>query len=276
MTDEARQTRKMKKIHKVIVLWIGIMAAAAGCTGNEEARREHPGEGVKLTVSAAASTQDALNEIRDKFEKKHPSIEIVYNFGGSGALQKQIEQGAPIDLFFSAAEDKFAEVRRNGLIDEQFSTNLVGNELVLIVPKSSKNGVKSFGDLPKATRLSIGTPQSVPAGRYAQQTLEHLGIWRIAEEKIIYAKDVRQVLTYVETGNVDAGMVYRTDALMSEETRMIQAAEPDHHDPIVYPLGVIKKTKYPREAALFYEYLTGQASLEVLEKYGFQRIQEEK
>lgn len=225
---------------------------------------------VELVISAAASLQDALYEIEKSYEKSHDNVDLTFNFGASGALKQQIQQGAPVDLFFSAAEDKFDELVNEGKIDGKQSVDLVGNELVLIVPKDTKKSIKEFLDLPaQADSIALGTPEAVPAGTYAKQTLEKLGLWDQVSSKVIPAKDVRQVLSYVETGNVDAGIVYKTDAFVSDKVKVVATADASMHDPIIYPVGVIKDTKQSKEAEEFYRYLQSKESLKVLENYGF-------
>lgn len=263
----------MKKIYLLIFSIMMLVIVGAGCSSDEEKGTEkqtqQADDKVELTVSAAVSLQDALNDIKKSFEKENANVEVHYNFGASGALQQQISQGAPVDLFFSAAEDKFDKLVEEDLIEEKNGIDLVGNDLVLVVPKDSDKGIKSIEDLTKSTKISIGTPESVPAGQYAKQTLEKLNLWKEIEGKLVYAKDVRQVLTYVETGNVDAGLVYKTDALSSEKVEIVAVADKEVHDPIIYPVGVIKESSHPKEAQLFYEYLQNKDSKKVFEKYGF-------
>ncbi|URM32596.1 molybdate ABC transporter substrate-binding protein [Cytobacillus firmus] len=262
----------MKKKFLLFFSSMVLFLLMAGCqsenTGEEQ--RDAAGESVELTISAAASLQDALTEIEARFEKEHPNVRINFNFGASGSLQQQISQGAPADLFFSAAEDKFDKLVNDGLIEEKNGMDLVGNELVLVVPKDSK--IDSFHDLTQADKLSIGTPESVPAGKYAKELLENMDIWNKVEEKVVPAKDVRQVLTYVETNNVDAGIVYKTDALISEKVDMVDTADENTHNPIIYPLGVIKDTSHPEEAKLFYDYLQNEISMGIFEEYGFKGL----
>lgn len=250
--------------------FILLMLIVSGCSTTDQVNE--PEEEVELTVSAAASLQEALYEITENFTKDHPNVKINYNFGASGALQQQISQGAPVDLFFSAAEDKFDQLVEEGLIEKENGVDLVGNEIVLVVPKEATLGIKSFEDLTKAERLSIGTPESVPAGKYAKETLEKLNIWTSVEENMVFAKDVRQVLTYVETNNVDVGIVYKTDALISEKVEIVATADEASHAPIIYPLGVIKNSSHAKEAQKFYEYLQSPSSMTTLEKYGFKGL----
>ncbi|MFP3125365.1 molybdate ABC transporter substrate-binding protein [Ectobacillus funiculus] len=263
---------------KKLNLVVSIMTAALlfGCsngnsTSDQTNKKEAtPKEKVELTMSAAASLQNALTDIEKTYEKDHTNIDLKFNFGASGALQQQIKQGAPVDLFFSAAEDKFDELVKEGQIDQKQGVDLVGNELVLIVPKDTTKSIKDFSDLSaQADKIALGTPEAVPAGKYAQQTLEKLNLWNQVSSKVVYAKDVRQVLSYVETGNVDAGVVYKTDALVSDKVKVVATADPKTHDPIIYPVGVVKDTKHPKEAEEFYKYLQSKAALKVLEQYGF-------
>ncbi|WML41698.1 molybdate ABC transporter substrate-binding protein [Neobacillus sp. OS1-2] len=247
-----------------------ILLVFTGCSAEQDdPLQSAPEKDVELTISAAASLQDALHEITANFNQDHDSIKINYNFGATGALQQQISQGAPVDLFFSAAEDKFDQLVTDGLIVEKNGTDLIRNELVLIAPKESAKGIQAFEDLTKADKLSIGTPESVPAGAYGKEVLEKLKLWSAIEGKIVYAKDVRQVLTYVETGNVDAGIVYKTDALTSDKVVIVSTAAEDTHTPIVYPVGIVKASSHLKEAMLFYEYLQTKEAMKVFEKYGF-------
>lgn len=240
---------------------------------NVENQQGESVEEVELTVSAAASLQDALQEITESFESDHPEISVNYNFGASGSLQQQISQGAPVDLFFSAAEDKFEQLVEEGLIDEEDGIDLVGNEIVLVVANDSDLGIESFEDLDKAGQISIGTPESVPAGTYAKESLENINVWNDIEDKVVYANDVRQVLTYVETGNVDAGIVYKTDALISSDVEIVAAADEDSHGAIIYPLGIINTSSHSEEAETYYNYLQTDESISILEDYGFRGLE---
>ncbi len=263
----------MKRLHLLFFSMMLLILVGSGCSTNDKTKdSEKQTQKVELTISAAVSLQDALNDIKVSFEKEHPNVKIIYNYGSSGALQQQISQGAPVDLFFSAAMDKFDKLVKDGLIEKKNGTDLVGNDLVLVVPKDSNEGIKTFEDLIKVNKIALGTPEVVPAGQYAKETLGKLNIWRAVEKKVVYAKDVRQVLTYVETGNVDAGIVYKTDALTSPKVKIVVTARENSHDPIIYPVGLMKNSSHPKEAALFYKYLQKQNSIKIYEKYGFKRI----
>ncbi|OKO97216.1 Molybdenum ABC transporter, periplasmic molybdenum-binding protein ModA [Geobacillus proteiniphilus] len=258
--------RKMAWLTAIFLLF-GLYGCDAG--QKEDAHQTKPAENAELTVSAAASLQEALEEAKTAFERKHPNIRIQYNFGASGALQKQISEGAPVDLFFSAAAESFEELKKEGLIDSKHEKTVLANELVLIVPKQGEGAIQSLDDITRAKRVAIGIPESVPAGMYAKQTLEKAGLWEQVKAKLVYAKDVRQVLTYVETGNVDAGFVYRTDALVSDKVKIAASVPSGMHDPIVYPLGVVKTSKHLKEARELYDYLTSEQALQIFEQHGF-------
>jgi molybdate transport system substrate-binding protein len=223
-----------------------------------------------LTVSAAISLKDALDELGHTYEQSHPGAKITFNYGGSGTLQHQIEQGAPVDIFFSAAEKQMDALESGGLLVPDTRSDVVANVLVLVAPASS-NTIKSFQDLalPDVKIIALGEPSTVPAGQYARQTLEHLGLLAAVEKKSVFAKDVRAVLTYVETGNADAGVVYQTDARTSSKVRVVATAPAGSHDPIVYPAAVLKNSQDIPAARAFLEFVRSPEGRKVFERYGF-------
>jgi len=257
----------VKKFYGLFATLILLFGILSGCSS--QGSKTKTNEQVELTISAAASLQNSLEELQKKYEKEHANVKITYNFGGSGALQQQISKGAPVDLFFSAAEDKFDELIKEGLIDKKQGTDLLANELVLIVPNKNEKNIHSFEDLKIADKIALGTPETVPAGQYGVETLKNMKLWRDVESKVVYANDVRQVLTYTETENVDAGLVYKTDALVSKKVDVISTAKDDTHTPIIYPVGVIKDSKHSKEAQDFYNYLQSDEAMKVFKKYGF-------
>jgi len=228
-------------------------------------------ETVELTISAAASLTDALNEIQTIYETKHSNIKLVFNYGASGALQQQIEQGAPADLFLSAATKNMKALVDKQLIDSAQQHHLLSNELVVVVPSDGKLSIGSEQDLKKddVKKIAIGIPESVPAGKYAQEALTNANLSDALQTKIVQAKDVRQVLQYTETGNVDAGFVYKTDALASDKVKVAFAVDPNSYSPINYPVGIVKATKHAKEAEELYDFLQTNEALDVFVKYGF-------
>jgi molybdate transport system substrate-binding protein len=224
-----------------------------------------------LTVSAAISLKDALDETKQLYTTANPSVSIATNYGASGTLQLQIEQGAPVDVFLSAAPKQMDALESKGLLLEGTRKDLLRNEVVLIVPKDSTLGITGFRDLlkPEVKKVALGEPVSVPAGKYAQDVLTSLGIYDQVNAKAVLAKDVRQVLTYVETGDVDAGIVYKTDALSSAKVKVVVQAPADSHAPVIYPVAVIKASKNAEAAKAFEDFLSGPQARAVFEKYGF-------
>jgi molybdate transport system substrate-binding protein len=223
-----------------------------------------------LTVSAAISMKDALDGVAALYGAAKPDTSLHFNLGASGTLQHQIEQGAPVDVFISASPDQMDALQAQGLLLANTRENLVKNEIVLIVPVG-QSAVSSFQDLlrPAVKVVAIGEPQAVPAGKYGQQVLTHFGIYDQLKPKLVFGKDVRQVLTYVATGNADAGIVYRTDALTSQKVSIIAVAPSDSHSPVIYPVAVLKGSHDPDAAKAFVEFLFGPGARAVFEKYGF-------
>ncbi|GAB6178735.1 molybdate ABC transporter substrate-binding protein [Desulfotomaculum defluvii] len=259
--------KKMLILFSILLVTVGSLT---GC-GKEptKERSQARGEQIKLIVSAATSLRDASEELKMLYSKQHPEVKITYNYGASGTLQKQIEEGAPVDLFLSAGEKQMDILSEKGLIIENSRLNLLENELVLIAGKDSS--INSFTDLtgPKVGKVSIGTPESVPAGKYAQETLISLDLWDKLEPKLVLAKDVRQVLNYVETGNVDAGLVYRSDALIAKGSKIITTAPTATHKPIVYPMAIIKRTQQQKTVEDYVDFLASGEAADIFKKYGF-------
>jgi len=229
----------------------------------------HKTQPTVLTVSAAASLTDALQEIESAYNHDHPTVELRNNFGSSGTLALEIEQGAPADLFFSAAAKPMDDLQAHGLLVAGSRSDLLRNTLVLIVPRGSQ--LNSFEQLarPSVRSIALGDPASVPAGHYGQQTLTALHLLDGVRSRLVLGKDVRQVLTYVETGNADAGMVYATDALKSGKVRIVATAPDSTHDAIVYPAAAIAGGHNEAAAREFVEYLHSPAARAVFEKRGF-------
>lgn len=228
-------------------------------------------EPVELIISAAASLTESLNEIKTLYAQKAPQVKLTFNYGASGTLQQQIEQGAPADLFLSAGKKQMDALVSKQLIDSATAKNLLLNDLVLVVSADSKLSITKVEDLSKDEfkKLAVGTPESVPAGSYAKETLTYYKLWETLQPKIVLTKDVKQVLSYVETGNTEAGFVYKTDASSSKNAKIILTADPASHASIEYPIGVVKATKQPAAAKDFYNYLQTKEALDVFVKYGF-------
>jgi len=228
---------------------------------------------LSLTISAAASLQKVMIDVQQLYNKVQPNVKIIYNFAASGSLQQQIEQGADVDVFISAATQQMDALADQGLILADTRKNLLTNQLVLVVPNNSQ-GITNFQDLTRSriTKIAIGEPKSVPVGKYAQEVLSYFKIFSKVKNKIVFAKDARQVLSYVETGNVDAGIVYITDAKLSNSTKIVATAPTVSHSPIVYPVAVVKSSRKVAIAKDFIQFLFSQEASKVYEKYGFSKV----
>ncbi len=264
----------MKKFLILFGLMLFSIATLTGCSGSKQATQPpapQP-EPVNLMIAAAASLQDAGQELQTIYTSKHPDIKITYNFAASGTLQKQIEEGAPVDLFISAGKAQTDALAQKKLISDTSLKNLLGNELVLIAKKGST--LTSFEGLTDKSvgKISIGTPETVPAGQYAKDTLTTMKLWDKIQSKLVMGKDVREVLTWVETGNVDAGLVYRSDTTKMKEGKIVAAAPADSSKPIVYPMAVIASSKHPKEAGEFEAFLLTNEAQQVFIKYGFKSL----
>ena len=209
----------------------------------------------EITVSAAISLKNAFEEIGKLYESQNTNSKVTFNLGASGDLVTQIEGGAPIDVFASAALKDMDELESAGFVVKDTRTNFVANSVVLIVPSSSKITLTSFEDLKKAEikKIAIGNPKTVPAGRYADETFQYYKLSDMIQNKLIFAENVRQVLDYVYRGEVDAGVVYSTDAqVRQQEVKIILTAPEASHKPIIYPIAVVKGTKNEQSCKKLY------------------------
>lgn len=252
---------------KAIVLLLGLsLIMLTACSAEEEEQTR------ELYISAAASLTDAMDELKEIYEAES-EIELTFNFAGSGKLAQQIQQGAPVDVFISANENWLNRLVEDELIEHDTIRDVTGNKLVLIANHLSSFDYDSFSDLDIGvlSNIAIGQPESVPAGEYTKKALENMDKWDEIEPHVVYAKDVRQVLTYVETGNVEVGFVYKSDALSSDKVIVLTESDPSQHDPIIYPGGITSDSEHKEAAKDFLEFVTSDEAQEVLATYGFSK-----
>lgn len=257
--EELDDERTLLMRHFLTLFLLLFILSACGTNGEEK---------TTLTIAAASSLSDAMEELSATYEEEHSDTEIVLNFASSGVLANQIRQGAPIDVFLLASTDHYSELVSDQLIDPELHTNLLSNKLVLITNEATS--LSGWDDLlsDRIDRIAIGTPETVPAGAYAKEALQSLQMMDRLDEQLIFAKDVRQVLTYVETGNADAGIVYQTDYLTSNKVNLVAEAPLDANSPITYPAGVVRDAQ--EEAEIFFTYLQSEEAISTFKKYGFQ------
>lgn len=246
----------------ICVLIAALLAAPAGA---KAANRS------EILVSAAVSLTGSLQKLKGVYEQQHPGVSIALNLGASGILEQQIEQGAPVDIFISASPDEMNGLEHKGLLVPETRRNLLRNVLVLISPLGAHQ-IAGFRDLEHADvrRVAMANPESVPAGRYALETLKYFKIYRAVEPKIVRAGDVRQALAYVETGDADAGLVYLTEAKLSSKVRVVATAPPDSHEPIIYPIAVLRRSRHVESAKKFAAFLESVEAQRVFTREGFE------
>lgn len=264
----------MKKIIAIIcIIMLGLVVVSCG---SSEEVDETSNEPVELHILAAASMTDVLNELGEYYEEEHPEIKLSFTFDSSGTLQTQIEEGAPADVFISAATKQMDALKSQGLMNDDSVIDLLENKVVLIKPKGSKLDITSFEDVAteKVSMVAIGN-EDVPVGQYTQMIYKNLGIWSDIEAKANLATNVRQVLDWVATENADCGIVYATDAAIEEKVEVICEAPEGSRDPAIYPAGILKETKNKEEAQAFLNFLKTEKAKEVFEKYQFTYIYSE-
>src|SRR4029077_15870442 len=226
--------------------------------------------GVELTVHAAASLTDAMKEIGAAYEKQSGD-KLQFNFGASSTLARQIEEGAPADLFLSADEAKMDMLEKKGLLLPGTRRSLLSNSLVIIVPIDARAMPKSAADLttPELKKIALAEPQTVPVGIYAREYLQKIGLWDLVKGKVVPTENVRGSLAAVESGNVNAGIVYKTDAMISKKVKIAVEISAGEGPKISYPVAVIKSSKEPERAKRFAEYLAGSEARTAFERFGF-------
>ena len=220
----------------------------------------------EITVSGAASLKDALQEIGRVYQKSHSQTRVNFNFGSSGTLQRQIEQGAPVDVFVAASPANMNALLRQNLADKHANFNFARGELVLVAPRDSR--LRDLAGAKNVRNFAIGGP-GVPAGDYARAALKWYRLDKEIAPKLVYGKDVRGVLQLVASGNADAGLVYRTDARVSRDVKIVAALSPRSHAPIRYPMALLTGAPNAREGREFVRFCKGAAAKAILRKYGF-------
>jgi molybdate transport system substrate-binding protein len=240
-----------------------------GCQSNPVEQKRTDSKTV--LVSAAASLKDVLLKVEPLFEQSHPGVKVTHNFGASGALQQQIEQGAPSDVFISAGKKQLDALQSQGLAVTQTRRNFLTNRLVLIVPKRSTLALKGFQDLAgsRVKRIAVGEPKSVPVGQYTEELFQNLGILAQLRPKLVLGNSARSVLAAVESGNVEAGVVYATDAKISGQVRVISIAPENLHLSIVYPVTVLKNSRNIELAKAYVQFLSSSAAQSIFVDAGF-------
>jgi molybdate transport system substrate-binding protein len=226
-----------------------------------------PARAGEINLSVAASLRDVMNELSDNYAARNPGVRFLKNYGGSGALAKQIENGAPADIYISANREWLQYVEKKKLIDNSSVGVFAYNTLVLVGPSVKK--VSSLQDILRFDKIAIGSPKSVPAGEYAMEAMKRAGIEKQVEKRLVMARDVRECLMYAERGEVDGAFVYRTDALQAKRAKIIFTVPQNLYPRVTYPMGLTTAGTGNVDAKAFYRFLRTEGARSVLVKYGF-------
>jgi molybdate transport system substrate-binding protein len=250
-------------MRSVVAVLVMLAVAVAGAEAQE------------MTLSVAVSLKEAVEDLGKSFAASRPGVTLRYNFGASGDLQKQIEAGAPIDLFLSAAQRQMDELEKKNLIVTASRRSFARNALTVIKPADSRIDVSKPADLTdsRVKRIVIGNPKTVPVGQYAEESLKALGLWERLQPKLVLAENVRQALDYVARGEVDAGFVYTTDvAARAQGVKEAFRPAEDTYRPVVYPAAIVAASKRQALAQAFIDLLIGAQGQAVLARLGFQPV----
>ena len=252
-----------------IILALGLLVSTiSGCNNTSEKRKDEKGN--IITIAAAASLKNCMDDkLIPMFNEKYPNIKVQTTYDSSGKLQTQIEEGAEVDVFMSAAIKQMNELNNEGLIEDNSIVHLLENKIVLIVPKGSNKEIKSFNDILKSDKIAIGDPESVPAGQYAKELFENLKIWDEVSAKASLGTNVTEVLNWVAEGSADSGVVYSTDAASNDKVKIVLEAPEGSVSKVIYPVGIIKASKNKGEAKNFTDFLQSEEAMKVFESYGF-------
>lgn len=262
--DRTRLNDIRRFVARVALALVGVASAACD-------RADPAAERGVVTVSAASSLGNVVPRLGARFSQLNPGVELRYNFGASGTLAEQIRHGARADLFISAAHEPMTRLERDSMLVPGTRRVVASNALVLVAP-ATDTLVRGWSDLARSdrvARLALGTPASVPAGEYARQALRAQRLWTSVEPRVVYAQSARHVLTYVQRGDVDAGMVYRSDVLRVSGVRVVDEAPSGSHARVEYPAAVVAGTPAEGAARAFLEYLAGFEAQVLFREHGF-------
>jgi molybdate transport system substrate-binding protein len=234
-------------------------------------RAVHAQEAQGPTIAAALSLKGAFEEVAQLYQAAYPRERVLFNFGASGVLQRQIEGGAPVDIFASASSREMDELERMKLLAAGSRKVFARNGMVLIAPKGSTLGIKGLADLGmnNVKRIVIGNPATVPAGKYAEEVLRSLALWDLVREKLVFAENVRQIVDYTFRGEVDAGIVFATDAIAAPGVAVVEAAPSQSHSPALYHIAVTNGARNDGAARAFIDILLSPPGQSVLKRRGF-------
>lgn len=265
---------KFKNIATILTLSLITSLGIVGCNSSDTKNKESESqEAVELNISAAASLKEAMAKIEEEYKKVNENVTLAVNYGASGSLQQQIEQGAPCDVFISAGQKQMKALDEAGLLLDGTYKDLLENDLVLIAPKDSD--VSNLDDLntDKVKHIAVGEPSSVPAGKYADEVLVNLDLKDKIKDKLVFAKDVKEVLAWTQSGNAEVGFVYYSDTINTDNVKIVETTPSTSHSAIVYPIAVIKESKKPEAAKEFEDFLLSKDGQVILKDFGYKSVE---
>lgn len=267
----------LKKIVGILTFSFFLALGVSGCNSSKSdsigKENDKSQELVELNISAAASLNEAMVKIEEEYKQINKNVTLVVNYGASGSLQQQIEQGAPCDIFISAGQKQMKELDEGGLLLEGTYKDLLENDLVLIASKDSE--ISDLGDLntDKVKHIAVGEPNSVPAGKYADEVLTNLELKDKLTDKLVFAKDVKEVLAWTQSGNTEVGFVYYSDVVNANGIKIVETTPKTSHSAIIYPISVIKESKKQDEAKEFEEFLLSVKGQSILNEFGYKSVE---
>ena len=272
----------MKKKFSILTLALCLMLGAVGCSNNSSSSSSSnassaasssgdSSEKVELNISAAASLQEAMVELEKEFKNINPDVKLTVNLGSSGSLMQQIQEGAPCDLFISAGAKQMDALVEYGTVEKDAVKTLLTNDLVLVAAKGEKVDSLDALKTDDVEKIAIGDPESVPAGKYAKEVLDNTKLYDNVKDKLVLAKDVKEVLSWVQKGSADAGFVYLSDTVGAKGIKVALTTDEDTHSTISYPIAVLKASEKQDKAKAFEDFLLSDDGQTILEKYGFKK-----
>ncbi|SCH72659.1 MULTISPECIES: molybdate ABC transporter substrate-binding protein [unclassified Romboutsia] len=263
---------KLKKSIGLLFVSLCLSLGLVGCNNSGSSNLSNSKQLIELNISAAASLKEVMEKIEEEYININENVKLVVNYGSSGSLQSQIEEGAPCDVFISAGQKQMKALDDKGLLLEGTYKDLLENDLVLISSKSSD--INSIDDLTtnKVKHIAVGEPESVPAGKYADEVLINLELKDKVSDKLVFAKDVKEVLAWTQSENAEVGFVYYSDAINSDKIKIVETTSDTSHTAIIYPIAVIKDSKEQEEARDFEEFLLSEQGQSIFKEFGYKSI----
>ena len=265
---------KFKRIAITLAFSLIVSLGFVGCNTSDIKNKDNKSqENVELNISAAASLKEAMTKIEEEYKKVNENVTLVVNYGASGSLQQQIEQGAPCDVFISAGQKQMKALDEAGLLLEGTYKDLLENDLVLIASKDSD--ISSIDDLNtnKVKHIAVGEPDSVPAGKYADEVLTNLDLKDKITDKLVFAKDVKEVLAWTQSENAEVGFVYYSDTINSDSIKIVETTPSTSHSAIIYPIAVIKESKKVEASKEFEDFLLSTDGQSILKDFGYKSVE---